>query len=531
MAEYIVTVAQGVDWRNVHNDLIRDTSTDDSVDSNIVPDRACECITERIYSRNTHYELTDQEAEQLRNDPRIVAVAKPPTFRPSIRKQQSLNGNRNWISSGRQENWGLARHTISAPSSEQVFEKVTNGTYDYVLDGTGVDVVIMDTGIQANHPEWEDENGSSRLQQINWYSAAGLSGSNPAGFYTDQEGHGTHVASTVAGKKFGWAKNANIYSMKIDLAGVTNGPISTDPDSNGYTAYDLVKLWHKKKNDPNDASYTGRPTVVNMSFGWSLQINKNVNPITVYGYPVTEINYRGVRTTDCSMAGVRYKGVNVEWQGAATPYQFASEDAEVEDLLAEGIHICVAAGNDGFQIDLPSGLDYNNYLVLADTHRVYYNRPGTPYANGVIMVGCLDNQPVSGSQEQRVYFSNTGPATDIYTAGEAIIGAVPDAHGVDYFYDANFRQEKYQGTSMASPQMAGMVALALQVHPSWTPAQMRNWFLTNATTDTMFGGADDFPWTNPGQEMVAQNVLYGGTSRVAYFPMHGSKPYGFNSSS
>ena len=75
MAEYIVTVAEGVDWRNVHNDLIRDTSTDNSVDSNIVPDRACECTLERPNSnRNTHYELTDQEAEQLKNDPRILSV-------------------------------------------------------------------------------------------------------------------------------------------------------------------------------------------------------------------------------------------------------------------------------------------------------------------------------------------------------------------------------------------------------------------------------------------------------------------------
>ena len=82
--------------------------------------------------------------------------------------------------------------------------------YNYVLDGTGVDVVIIDTGIQPDHPEFQDANGVSRVKQINWYEASGQSGVQPANFYRDTDGHGTHVAGTVAGKTYGWAKNANI---------------------------------------------------------------------------------------------------------------------------------------------------------------------------------------------------------------------------------------------------------------------------------------------------------------------------------
>ena len=61
--EYIVTVKKSTNWRDVHNDLINDTSSNDAVDSNIIPDRACQCSEERITNkRNTHYNLTDEEA-------------------------------------------------------------------------------------------------------------------------------------------------------------------------------------------------------------------------------------------------------------------------------------------------------------------------------------------------------------------------------------------------------------------------------------------------------------------------------------
>ena len=85
--------------------------------------------------------------------------------------------------------------------------------YDYVLDGTGVDMVIMDTGIKQIIPEWQDPDGVPRLQQIDWFAESGVSGTQPTNFYTDTNGHGTHCIGTMAGKYFGWAKNARIYNI------------------------------------------------------------------------------------------------------------------------------------------------------------------------------------------------------------------------------------------------------------------------------------------------------------------------------
>ena len=75
--EYIVTVKKSANWRDVHNDLINDTTNNDAVDSNIVPDRACECSEERATNkRNTHYNLTDEEANKLKQDNRVLSVEK-----------------------------------------------------------------------------------------------------------------------------------------------------------------------------------------------------------------------------------------------------------------------------------------------------------------------------------------------------------------------------------------------------------------------------------------------------------------------
>ena len=45
------------------------------------------------------------------------------------------------------------------------------------MDGTGVDIVIQDSGLQVDHPEFNDANGVSRVQQIDWFSASGVTGS------------------------------------------------------------------------------------------------------------------------------------------------------------------------------------------------------------------------------------------------------------------------------------------------------------------------------------------------------------------
>lgn len=543
LREYIVTVKKDVDWRTVHNELIVDTSTNDSVDSNIVPDRTCDVAQERANNpRNTHYTLSESEAIKLRQDSRILAVqAVEDIPEPKPRAFQDGNFNRLSTATGQNDNWGLLRH-IKQTNTFNNSQSDPGGNYEYVLDGTGVDVVIVDTGIQVGHPEWE-ANGVSRLKQVNWPTISGVSFTQPANFYTDTNGHGTHCIGTMAGKTFGWCKNSDIYNITLYANSGNTITWSNTVDS-------LIG-WHNKKNDVNDAAYTGNPTVVNMSFGyvWYIRTTTTPNAISFNGtdyYDITGGRYRGVTHTDTAYANLQNRGLIGEAQGGGVygyPRKFASQDADVETLINNGIHVCCAAGNDSMKMDIPGGVDYDNYLTFTfsgTTYYMYYHRGGTPSVNEGgdtytstatqdnpvgdlnegFMVGATDAFDVQDGavyRDRKTGFSQSGPGVNIYTAGRYIISAQPNNQGSSYFADSSYRQAKYSGTSMASPQMVGMIGCLLQAHPDWTPAQVKKYFESNAITnlnDT--GNTDDY---------ATNTTIHGGPNRVAYFPMHGQKPF------
>ena len=210
--------------------------------------------------------LTDEEAEQLKLDDRVLDVEIPPEHRDDLiithNAIQISDFTKTTSDSGAYVNWGLKRvisetnnyGTNSTPSSNP-------NEYPYTLTGKGVDVVIQDSGIQVDHPEFEDENGVSRVQQIDWAAASGLAFTQNVNHYRDYDGHGTHCAGIAAGKTFGWAKNSRIYSVK--LSGLEGSGDSGTGISTTY-AFDCIKGWHNNK--PVDPT-TGvkRPTVVNMS--------------------------------------------------------------------------------------------------------------------------------------------------------------------------------------------------------------------------------------------------------------------------
>lgn len=78
-----------------------------------------------------------------------------------------------------------------------------NGLYDdRDRDGTGVNVYIIDTGIRSTHNEFTGRVGVRRD-----FVGDGIT--------EDCHGHGTHVASTVAGTQFGVADRATIHGIRV----------------------------------------------------------------------------------------------------------------------------------------------------------------------------------------------------------------------------------------------------------------------------------------------------------------------------
>ena len=453
-----------------------------------IPDRKVEVANGRPGSKiQTHFMLTDEEAETLRADPRVRAVEIPPEQRDDIEiglhayQYDGTNESKFYRDAGIAStyvNWGLKR-CIKETNEFVAFGTTRStgspGDYEYALDGTGVDVVIQDSGIDPGHPDWLDRAGiNSRLQEIDWYQESGLPGTQSANHYRDLDGHGSHCASIAAGRRYGWAKGAHIYSQK--LAGLETLQGSDGTGISISDAFDCIRLWH-------NAKINGRPTVVNMSWGYGATVSGDPTSGTYRG---TTWTYGVDYTTRTALQAATGVSQNYFSGTHRIPVRVASVDAEVEDMITDGIHVTIAAGNNLHKVEIPTGPDYDNEVTFSGTTRTYH-RGSSPYSENAFMVGNIDSgaQTSTGSEDNTILLDQTsvsttrGPGVNIFAPGTDIMAATSRDYDTGsysttgYPGDNTFPIMSIGGTSMAAPQVAGVVALHLQKYPTLTPAQMQ----------------------------------------------------------
>jgi hypothetical protein len=369
-------------------------------------------------------------------------------------------------------------------------------TYNYPLDGTGVDFVVQDSGCQVDHPEFQDAAGVTRVQQIDWFSASGIAGTMPANFYTDYDGHGTHCCGIAAGKTYGRAKNARIYVMTVDGLNVapTNGISTTN-------VFDCIKGWHNNKTVDPALGYK-RPTVVNMSWSYITTFS-SINGGVYRGTPwsgSTKQSTFGMIGNASNRFGVRVDSV----------------DVDVAELLAAGVVLVGAAGNYYQTLDVLGGLDYDNYFNQTSTPRYYMRGASPTSAVGVICVGNVST--IADTPDEKSGSSESGPRVDIWAPGTNIVSAMPNtnAFGCTAQYPSNtsFLIGSISGTSMAAPQIAGLCAQLLQAYPGYTPSQIRAKVIADSTLNVLYSTGSSTDYANP-------YSLHGGPNRYAYQPMQG----------
>jgi subtilisin family serine protease len=140
----------------------------------------------------------------------------------------------------------------------------------------------------------------------------------------------------------------------------------------------------------------------------------------------------------------------------------------------------------------------------------------SPAVTRTINIGCQDipaeldgvaTVSATNRDGQLAYFSNRGLGIiDVAAPGRTILSTVVANHG----YDTK------SGTSMASPHVAGVLALMKSVHPDWTPAQLLQ-KLRGEADDHVCSAAEPVPaaapaWITNGVACVgspADNSYYG----------------------
>ncbi|KAK0212223.1 peptidase S8/S53 domain-containing protein [Desarmillaria ectypa] len=146
--------------------------------------------------------------------------------------------------------WGLARISHRARLTFSTFTK-----YEFDADGgDGVDVYVIDTGINTHHLDF---NG-----RATWGKTIPTNDVDE-----DGNGHGSHCAGTIAGKTYGVAKKANVIAVKV-LGSNGSGSMSDVVGGVSWAAGEAVR-----KAKAADAEYqaTGKTShkgsVANMSLG------------------------------------------------------------------------------------------------------------------------------------------------------------------------------------------------------------------------------------------------------------------------
>ena len=281
--------------------------------------------------------------------------------------------------------------------------------------GEGVYVAVLDTGLVQNWPSYFPADRIATEYGVNFLGAdQGRITTQPGMWQRDVNTHGTHVTSTI----LGFAHHTETETRYINGVAPRAKVIPVKVlHQNGGATWSMISRGIVYTADLKAGPLAGHPVVINMSLGG--------NP----GDPLSPLL-----------------------------------KAAMDYALAKGVVIVAAAGNSGDQ-----GMGFPGaYAPVISAAASALTDNNYPSANS----GWWFNTDVSDPLHMEEFYiapwssrALPGQDLDVTAPGRWIFGPWEDQHG-------HIQYELISGTSMASPHVAGIVALMLQKNPTLTAPQV-----------------------------------------------------------
>ncbi|KAI0343541.1 hypothetical protein BDW22DRAFT_1355993 [Trametopsis cervina] len=220
--------------------------------------------------------------------------------------------------------WGLARVSHRGRLSLGTFTK-------YLYDkqgGEGVDVYVIDTGINVDHVEFKGRASWGKTVPTNDVDE-------------DNNGHGTHCAGTIASDKYGVAKAAHVIAVKV-LGSNGSGSMS-DVVAGVLFASDSAKV--KAEAAKAEFAQTGKTkhkgSVANMSLGGgkSRALDQAVNTAVEEGLHFAVAAGNDNRDACNYSPAAAEKAVTVGASTIGDERAYFSNFGECVDVFAPGLQI------------------------------------------------------------------------------------------------------------------------------------------------------------------------------------------------
>lgn len=217
--------------------------------------------------------------------------------------------------------WGLARISHRSGLNFGTFNK-----YLYSADGgEGVDVYVIDTGTYIDHVDFGG--------RAHWGKTV------PSGDEDeDGNGHGTHCSGTIAGKKYGVAKKANVYAVKV-LRSNGAGTMSDVIKGVEWAAANHQKNVKAAKEGKGKKSFKGSTANMSLGGGKSVTLELAVNAAVDLGIHFA-VAAGNDNTDSCGYSpAAAEKAITVGASNLADERAYFSNYGKCNDIFAPGLNI------------------------------------------------------------------------------------------------------------------------------------------------------------------------------------------------